>query len=199
MNILKKQLKIHDFITVTRKINSIQKGSVGIIKKISNNQAKVFFIGSAKIIETQIGNIKYLNVDKTGKPYNKKICNICHVLKDNKKHFEVNQTDAKGQKTTRPSCRECRKTIEGIKLLNEEKKKLDKITPKRKEIFTCPICEKRSIVGITANLVRDHDHKTGKARAWICDSCNTGLGRFKDNIKLIKKIIQYLEKYKKLS
>ena len=84
---------------------------------------------------------------------------------------------------------------DGVKLLITEKRKLDKIAPKRKTIFTCPICEKRTIVGITANLVRDHNHKTGKARAWICDSCNTGLGRFKDDIKLIKKMIKYLEKY----
>jgi len=52
-----------------------------------------------------------------------------------------------------------------------------------------------SIVGVTANLVKDHDHTTGMAREWICDSCNTGLGRFKDNLKLLEKVIVYLKKY----
>ncbi|MDR0645017.1 MAG: endonuclease VII domain-containing protein [Treponema sp.] len=43
-----------------------------------------------------------------------------------------------------------------------------------------PCSRKRSIVGITAKIVADHDHHTGNIRAFICDSCNTGLGRFKN-------------------
>lgn len=46
-------------------------------------------------------------------------------------------------------------------------------------------------------MVLDHDHTTGKPRAWICDSCNTGLGRFKDNIDVIQNAIEYLQKYGK--
>lgn len=61
--------------------------------------------------------------------------------------------------------------------------------------FVCPICKKASIPGVTANLVIDHDHDTGNARAWICDSCNTGLGTFKDNINFLKEAIKYLKKY----
>ena len=53
-----------------------------------------------------------------------------------------------------------------------------------------------SIADVTAKLVKDHDHDTGMARDWICDSCNTGLGRFKDDVKLLKKAIAYLEKHK---
>ena len=191
----KKILKLGDFIIVKKQIGIIKKNTVGIVKKISQNEITVFFIGDAKIIQTNKNYVQYLDINKTGKPHKMKICNICHILKENKSHFSINQTDAKGRKTTRPSCKECRKKIDGIKLSSKEKKKLDNISPKRKTIFTCPICEKRTIVGVTANLVRDHNHKTGKARAWICDSCNTGLGRFKDDIKLIKKMIKYLEKY----
>jgi len=53
-----------------------------------------------------------------------------------------------------------------------------------------------TIVGITANLVRDHDHETGKGREWICDSCNTGLGRFKDDTKFLERVIEYLKRHK---
>ena len=74
-----------------------------------------------------------------------------------------------------------------------ERKRLNSIAPKG--VFTCPICKKTSIVGVTANLVKDHDHLTGKGREWICDSCNTGLGRFKDNVKLLQDAIDYLKKY----
>ncbi|MBF0211528.1 MAG: endonuclease, partial [Desulfamplus sp.] len=107
--------------------------------------------------------------------------------------FDINQTDAKGRKTTRPTCKECRVAIDGKSLKPEEKRRLTAIKPK--EIFTCPICQKTSIVGITAKIVIDHDHKTGVAREWICDSCNTGLGRFKDDPKLIQRVIDYLKKY----
>ena len=54
--------------------------------------------------------------------------------------------------------------------------------------------EKKTIPGLTSKVVLDHDHKTGKGRAWICDSCNTGLGRFKDDIELLESAIQYLKK-----
>ncbi len=187
---VQKSLNICDFVLATKKQGPISKGAVGIIKQISDSQITVFFIGSGKIIKIGKASVQFLDIEKTGKPYRKKICNICHILKDNKKDFDINQTDAKGRKTTRPSCKECRKKIEGIKLLNTEKQKLGRLKPKKKDIFICPICEKRTIVGVTAHLVRDHDHRTGKARAWICDSCNTGLGRFKDDIQLIKKNIQ---------
>jgi hypothetical protein len=39
----------------------------------------------------------------------------------------------------------------------------------------------------------DHSHKTGKVRGLLCDSCNKGLGMFKDNPELLKKAILYLK------
>ncbi|MDD6162863.1 MAG: endonuclease domain-containing protein [Campylobacteraceae bacterium] len=30
----------------------------------------------------------------------------------------------------------------------------------------------------------------------MCDSCNTGLGRFKDSADFLQKVIDYLKKYK---
>ncbi len=114
------------------------------------------------------------------------------VLKDNNE-FDINQTDAKGQKTTRPSCTACRVAIDGTSLRRDESKRLNAVTPK--DIFACSICGKTSIAGITAKFVKDHCHKTGKGREWICDSCNTGLGRFKDDIDLLQKAIDYLKKH----
>lgn len=62
---------------------------------------------------------------------------------------------------------------------------MEKIKPNMK-IWTCPICKKTTIPGLTGKVVCDHNHKTGHPRAWICDSCNTGSGRFKDDITLLK-------------
>ena len=81
-------------------------------------------------------------------------------------------------------------------MTESEKKKMDKLRPRKGSIFECPICMRTTIVGVTANLVRDHNHETGKGREWICDNCNTGLGRFKDNTKFLKRVIDYLEKHK---
>lgn len=154
----------------------------------------VYFVASGEILEIKESSIALIDLEKTGKSFDFKICNICHILKETK-FFDKNQTDAKGKSTTRPSCRECRRNIDGVKLTGKERQEMDDIRPKSKSIFTCPICKKRTIVSITANLVRDHDHQTGKGREWICDSCNTGLGRFKDDIKFLQRVIDYLKKY----
>jgi len=187
------KIKKRDFVVAKEDISSIEKRSVGLVEETTENTAKVFFIGKKKTITADKKDLEYLDVTKTGKPYEKKICNICHLLKDRLKEFAINQTDAKGRKTTRPSCNICRIKIEGGKFLLSEKKRMDSIKPKN--IFTCPLCKKTSIVSVTANLVKDHDHKTGKGREWICDSCNTGLGRFKDDPKLLQTAIDYLKKY----
>jgi hypothetical protein len=187
-----RELKVQDYIIAVKDISEIPKNSVGLIRNITHEGIRVFFVGKGKNIVVNRDLIEYLNIKKTGKPYDKKICNICHILKNNSE-FDINQTDAKGRKTTRPSCKICRIEIDGLGLLPEERKKLDAIIPK--DIFTCPICQKTTIVGVTANLVRDHDHRTGKGRGWICDSCNTGLGRFKDDIKLLKHIVRYLKSF----
>lgn len=40
----------------------------------------------------------------------------------------------------------------------------------------------------------DHDHTTGKIRGVIHGLCNTRLGRFNDDEKLLQKAIDYLRK-----
>ena len=67
--------------------------------------------------------------------------------------------------------------------------------PQTGEPFKCPICRKRSIVGITAKIVADHDHHTGNIRDFICDSCNTGLGRFKNGEDYLQNAINYLKEH----
>jgi RNase P subunit RPR2 len=188
-------IKVNDFVILTKKIKDIEINSVGLVKEVKEKKVKVFFIGKLKTKVLDNSAIKYLDITKTGKPYKYKICNICHILKDYYKDFAINQTDAKGRKTTRPTCTECRKAIDGVTLKISERIRL--LAEKPNNFFVCPICKKASIPGITANLVIDHNHKSGNARTWICDSCNTGLGRFKDDIELLNQAINYLKKYRK--
>jgi Recombination endonuclease VII len=51
----------------------------------------------------------------------------------------------------------------------------------------CPICRKRPAVHV------DHDHRTGKVRAIVCEMCNGGLGQFKDSPQFIRNAIAYIE------
>ena len=59
----------------------------------------------------------------------------------------------------------------------------------------CRICNKLMVIGSKKldKACVDHDHKTGKIRGILCAGCNINLGRFVDNIGLLKKMISYLE------
>jgi hypothetical protein len=55
---------------------------------------------------------------------------------------------------------------------------------------SCAICQRTD-----RPLVVDHDHKTGKKRALLCNGCNHGLGRFADDPALLRKAADYVEEH----
>ncbi|MDP2682395.1 MAG: hypothetical protein Q8P28_06270 [Deltaproteobacteria bacterium] len=89
-------IKAGDYVVATKAINDIQERSVGLVGDVSGEKITIFFIGANKTIETDCKHVAYLDIKKTGKPYKKKICNRCHLLKNDVEEFDINQTDAKG-------------------------------------------------------------------------------------------------------
>jgi len=41
-------------------------------------------------------------------------------------------------------------------------------------------------------LFVDHDHKTGKVRGLLCNTCNFGIAALKDNVEILQSAIRYL-------
>lgn len=55
----------------------------------------------------------------------------------------------------------------------------------------CDLCNKP----FDTPLVVDHCHASNKFRGMLCNSCNVGLGHFRDNQSLLHKAIQYLKRH----
>jgi len=55
------------------------------------------------------------------------------------------------------------------------------------KIGNCQICNRKE------KLCIDHNHQSGYVRGVLCNSCNSGLGFFKDNAELLCHAIGYLK------
>lgn len=199
---IQKEVAVNDFVVNKTQCGFIVPMSVGVVRAVEGDSASVFFVGRATLQEVSISKLIVIDIYKTGKeqgtytpPFKFKICNICHILKIQATEFEYNQNDKQGRPTTRPSCRDCRVDINGRSMPTSERIRMNAIKPKDYQLFECPICHKVSIPDVTANIVIDHDHRTGMAREWICDSCNTGIGRFQDSPEMLEKIAAYIKKH----
>ena len=87
-------------------------------------------------------------------------------------------------------------------LSDGERKRKFGITPEKyAELFksqngACAICkqpETATRLGKVKALSVDHCHKTSVIRGLLCSDCNTGIGKLKDDPKVLQSAIQYLE------
>lgn len=169
----------------------IKKYEIGLENKVDGDKSLIQFVNHENPIWLSSDLFEVFDPCKTGDQYEKKVCNRCNRLLP-REYFQKNQNGKDNRTVRRPSCNDCRSLIDGTKVLGKYKKEWENKKP-HLEIWECPICKKKTIPGLTSKVVLDHDHKTGIPRAWICDSCNTGLGRFEDDIEVIKQAIKYLE------
>ncbi len=182
---------LHESSAVSPRKSHFKVNAVGIRTDINGDFAVIWLIGTNETWNVPVKDVLDVDVVKTGDKWEHKICNKCHCLLP-VEEFEVNQRNKHGL-VRRPSCRECRTDIDKRAPKSLQAKRAAKRKPKIGTPFQCPICKKRSIVGITARIVADHNHHTGDIRDFICDSCNTGLGRFKNGNDCLKDALAYIE------
>lgn len=107
-------------------------------------------------------------------------------------------------------CRECHKSWwKNMPVASKEKRKIYKRNYDREkfanfssELFEEKLAEQNYKCGICGvnepgitNWHADHDHTTGEPRGVLCKKCNTGIGMLNDDIKLVKKALDYLTHY----
>ena len=122
-----------------------------------------------------------------------KVCNQCFTIRP-VADFAPNQSRKDGSTIYRPACLDCRKGIDGVHNHATREDGSIPVELPTGSFWRCPICEKEGIVGVTVKTVPDHGHLTGDARDYICDSCNTGLGRFRNGKDFLKNAVDCLEK-----
>ena len=99
-------------------------------------------------------------------------CKVCD-RKARKKHYETNYDREKASATRL-------KSLYGL-TKDQHRKMIED------QNGGCKIC------GSGDRLVVDHDHETQKVRGILCNSCNRGLGYFKDSPSVLRAAADYLE------
>jgi len=105
----------------------------------------------------------------------RKICSYCGKRKNKgsfpKHSMYKDNLDSRCKKCVKKQCK-----VRG---------KLHKKAPPRPEFCEC--CKK-----IPLKWCLDHDHSDDSFRGWICERCNTGLGKLGDNLEGIVNAMNYL-------
>ncbi len=130
------------------------------------------------------------HITKEGrKHYAKGLCRNCYMRNTQRKYRALNPEKDRERKRKwyqvhkKEFCEVRRKSriLKKYSLSIEEYEEL-----KTKQQGKCLICNEERI------LVLDHNHKTGIIRGMLCDSCNRGLGYFRDNPEILMNAIKYL-------
>ncbi len=179
--------------------DEIEINDVGIILSEELDQQgrlEVNFLRIGKAFWLESHYFSYFVIEETGDRFEFKICDRCFKLLPTDIHFSGNRLKKDNIITNRPSCKLCRKKKDGVQVSRAEKKEWEAKRPQDYTSFICPICGKNLIVGIS-KIVLDHDHSNGKVRGWLCESCNTGIGRFDDDPEIVYKAVEWLKKGRK--
>jgi len=92
--------------------------------------------------------------------------------------------------------------IRAINLRSNEKRRHEKFgLPQgwydlqyKKQNGCCAICLGQQ-EGKPKKFAIDHNHSTGQVRGLLCNSCNTSIGKLKEDITIMQRAINYLKEY----
>ena len=152
----------------------------------------VFVIGKRRLYWVYNRDLQKFDPLQTGDGQANKVCLSCGLLKPTT-DFPRNQTGKGDRIVRRPRCKQCFDEDSGRKMSTKVRKAyLAEHGPATGELWQCPVCQKYSIAWVNVRITVDHDQETGTPRGLICDSCNTGLGRFKNGEDHLQNAIDYL-------
>lgn len=184
-----------DFVYLNRLIKNKPALKVFDVGSVLENKSKslyVLFIRENLKVNVSHVDVTFFDISQVGDRFEHKVCDRCNRFLNTKKHFSGNRLKKNNVLTNRPSCKECRKKKDGVQIPKKERKIWEEKRPKDYSLFTCPLCKKTTIVG-HSKVVLDHNHKNGKVRGYLCESCNTGIGRFDDDVALVQRAIDWLK------
>ena len=139
--------------------------------------------------------------DKSGYTYS---CKTCRA----KKHKEWSFSNPEKVKALNEKHRQTRRDYYNSPKIKEKYNLLrikrdfgmeaeDYLNLQAKQKGLCAICGEPETCSRQKNLSLDHNHETGKVRELLCNSCNRGLGYFRDKHELLQKATNYLIKHEK--
>lgn len=124
-----------------------------------------------------------------------RVCSKCGVEKPLTDEFFYTKKSPKGKYYYRRTCKICHHADnledQRIRKYGIDAKGVEKMLVQQQH--RCHICERKfNTKDYSTTPHVDHCHETGQVRGILCMSCNTGLGMFKDNVKLLKRAAIYL-------
>jgi len=96
--------------------------------------------------------------------------------------------DKHGYRLKRGECSDCTKKVGRGKNIAIKISKDVGISHKAPSGTECEICKK------TNNIVFDHHHSKEAFRGWLCNGCNRSIGMLGENIEMLVKVINYMNK-----
>lgn len=163
-------------------------------------------------IGKKVGSLFSKDFNKTGSLFKKekKTCVKCGEAKEQSEFYVARRKSAKYKERFNNECKECERANRRQHYRDNKDRILDyhrknnygMSKDEYKEMLlhqdgACAICKKQNRKKKKKGkekLSVDHCHHTGEIRGLLCRKCNTGLGQFNDDIKLLKLAIKYLEK-----
>lgn len=173
--------------------SELDENDVGHYVEQGESSSSIFFLRINQEIEIPNESIVDFDISETGDEFDYKVCDRCYKHLATSTNFSGNRIKKHGIVTNRPSCKLCRKEKDGKNISTFARDLWELKKPKDYTLFSCPICTKTTIAKIS-KIVLDHCHKTGKVRGYLCESCNTGIGRFDDDPELVARAKDWLEK-----